>query len=102
MRIFNFLFTASLLALLGSFSSVAFAADGAIKVTSIAQTEIEVTGKAQQALADQAQTARDELSAVNLDEEAANLMRYQQAYQAAAKMLDIAGKLFDEILAMGR
>src|SRR3989338_6588420 len=45
MRIFNFLFTASLLALLGSFSSVAFAADGAIKVTSIAQTEIEVTGK---------------------------------------------------------
>ena len=64
--------------------------------------EIEVTGKAQQSLADQAQTARDELSAVNLDEEAANLMRYQQAYQAAAKMLDIAGKLFDEILAMGR
>ncbi|MDP2808787.1 MAG: flagellar hook-associated protein FlgK [Rhodocyclaceae bacterium] len=64
--------------------------------------EVEVTGKAQQSLADQAQSARDQISGVNLDEEAANLMRYQQAYQAAAKMLDIAGRLFDEILAIGR
>jgi uncharacterized repeat protein (TIGR01451 family) len=39
------LFTAALLALLGSFSSSALAADGAIKLTSIAQTEVEVTGK---------------------------------------------------------
>ncbi|WIM06736.1 MAG: flagellar hook-associated protein FlgK [Candidatus Nitricoxidivorans perseverans] len=64
--------------------------------------EVEVTGKAQQSLADQAQSARDQISGVNLDEEAANLMRYQQAYQAAAKMLDIAGRLLDEILALGR
>lgn len=64
--------------------------------------EVEVTGKAQQSLADQAQTARDQISGVNLDEEAANLMRYQQAYQAAAKMIDIVGKLFDEVLALGR
>jgi hypothetical protein len=41
------------------------------------------------------------LSGVNLDEEAANLLRYQQAYQAAAKVLEIASKMFDEILALG-
>jgi hypothetical protein len=32
---------------------------------------------------------------VNLDEEAANLLRYQQLYQASGKMIEIAGKLFD-------
>lgn len=64
--------------------------------------EIEVTGKAQQTLADQAQTARDRVSAVNLDEEASRLLQYQQAYQAAAKLIEITGKLFDEILAMAR
>jgi flagellar hook-associated protein 1 FlgK len=42
------------------------------------------------------------LSGVNLDEEAAKLLRYQQAYQASAKVLQIAGKVFDEIRALGR
>ena len=60
--------------------------------------EVQVTGAAQTALATQAQTARDSFSAVNLDEEAANLIQYQQAYQASAKMITIAGKLFDSIL----
>jgi flagellar hook-associated protein 1 FlgK len=64
--------------------------------------QVEVTGKAQQNLADQAKQTLDQVSGVNLDEEAANLLRYQQAYQASAKMIDIAGRLFDEILALGR
>ena len=45
MRISSLLLTTTLLALLGSFSSVAQAADGAIKITSIAQIEVEVVGK---------------------------------------------------------
>ena len=64
--------------------------------------QVEVTGEAQQSLADQATAALQSLSGVNLDEEAANLLRYQQAYQASAKVLAIAGKLFEEILALGR
>ncbi|MDO8959933.1 MAG: flagellar basal body rod C-terminal domain-containing protein, partial [Rhodocyclaceae bacterium] len=63
---------------------------------------VEVTGKAQQTLADQAQNEVDKMSGVNLDEEAANLLRYQQAYQASAKLIEIAGRLFDEILALNR
>jgi flagellar hook-associated protein 1 FlgK len=63
---------------------------------------VAAIGAAQQGLADHATTALQSLSGVNLDEEAANLLRYQQAYQASAKVLDIASSLFDEILALGR
>ncbi len=63
--------------------------------------QVETEATAQQTLADQAQTMRDSTSGVNLDEEAANLMKYQQAYQASAKIIEIAGKLFDQILQLG-
>lgn len=53
---------------------------------------------AQKALLDQATTSQQSLSGVNLDEEAANLLRYQQAYQAAARVMSTASKLFDTIL----
>lgn len=62
--------------------------------------EINVKSQAQSALLKQATDARDSLSGVNLDEEAANLIRYQQAYQASAKVLDIGSKLFDVLLAI--
>lgn len=62
--------------------------------------EIKVTGAAQQALLDQASSAQQSLSGVNLDEEAANLIRYQQAYQASAKVIDLGSKLFDVLLAI--
>jgi flagellar hook-associated protein 1 FlgK len=35
---------------------------------------------------------------VNLDEEAANLIRYQQAYQASARLMQTANQLFDALL----
>ena len=53
---------------------------------------------AQQIIVDQAQAKRDETSAVSLDEEAANLLRFQQAYQASAQIISTANKLFDTIL----
>lgn len=60
--------------------------------------ELKVTGEAQQALLDQAEANRDALSGVNLDEEAANMIRFQQAYQASAKLLEVGKTLFDTIL----
>ena len=60
--------------------------------------QLKVTGDAQGALLEQAQSARESLSGVNLDEEAANLIRYQQAYQASAKALQIGTTLFDALL----
>jgi flagellar hook-associated protein 1 FlgK len=63
--------------------------------------EVKALGASQQSLADSAVATQQGMSGVNLDEEAANLLRYQQAYQAAAKMIDIASKVFDSILALG-
>ncbi len=51
-----------------------------------------------------ADRAKEELGAqtgVNLDEEAARLLQYQQAYQAAAKILQTAQKVFDTVLSLG-
>jgi flagellar hook-associated protein 1 FlgK len=42
--------------------------------------------------------ARDAVSGVNLDEEAANMLRYQQAYQAAAQIIAIANDLFNSLI----
>ena len=52
--------------------------------------------------ADEAQADRDNMSAVNLDEEAAELLRYQQAYQAAAQVMRTSNELFDTLLAAVR
>jgi flagellar hook-associated protein FlgK len=47
---------------------------------------------------DQAVASRDQLSGVSLDAEAADLIRFQQAYQAAAKVIQISGTLFDAMI----
>ena len=64
--------------------------------------EVNVGAAAQESILKQTQDAQQSVSGVNLDEEAANLLRYQQAYQASGKLIEIASKLFDTLLAMGR
>ena len=50
------------------------------------------------AVADDAERSRASRAGVNLDEEAARLIQYQQTYQAAAKMLQVAQSIFDTLL----
>ena len=58
---------------------------------------------AQQAVHDQVKQARETVSGVNLDEEAADLLKYQRAYQAAAQMLAVANQTFETLIqAMSR
>ncbi len=64
--------------------------------------ELEVTSSAAGNLLSQATLSVQNQSGVNLDEEAANLLRYQQAYQAAGKVMQIASQLFDVLLSIGR
>jgi flagellar hook-associated protein 1 FlgK len=47
---------------------------------------------------DHATQARDRVSGVNLDEELADLLRFQQAYQANAQVIQAASKLFDSLM----
>ena len=58
---------------------------------SIAKTALKVVNE-------QATVARNDIAGVSLDQEAADLIRFQQAYQAAAKVLQIASTLFDNVL----
>jgi flagellar hook-associated protein 1 FlgK len=50
------------------------------------------------AIATSLETERTSVSGVNLDEEAAKLLQYQQAYQASSKMIQVAQNLFDTLL----
>jgi flagellar hook-associated protein 1 FlgK len=56
----------------------------------------------QTALLNQSIASQQSVSGVNLDEEAANLVRYQQSYQAAAQVISVAGTLFDTMLSAVR
>jgi flagellar hook-associated protein FlgK len=69
----------------GNFASQAKIAQDALKVVN-----------------DQAIEARDKVSGVSLDSEAADLIRFQQAYQASAKAMQVSGDLFDAILQAAR
>ncbi len=62
--------------------------------------ELAVTSLAQNNMVAQTVAAQQAVSGVNLDEEAANLIRYQNAYQAAAKAMQVAQTMFDAILAI--
>eukprot|EP01114_Cavostelium_apophysatum_P016264 TRINITY_DN4586_c0_g2_i6.p1 TRINITY_DN4586_c0_g2~~TRINITY_DN4586_c0_g2_i6.p1 ORF type:complete len:657 (-),score=208.54 TRINITY_DN4586_c0_g2_i6:1091-3061(-) len=64
--------------------------------------EVQVNGDAADALLNQAKASAANVSGVNLDEEATNLIKYQQAYQAAGKVMQIAGTIFDTLLSIGR
>ncbi len=62
----------------------------------------EVNRDAQESVLNQAKAAREAVSGVNLNEEAANLLKFQQAYQASAQAISIANSLFDSLLSAVR
>jgi flagellar hook-associated protein 1 len=57
---------------------------------------------AQESLLSNAQESMAQVSGVNLDEEAAKLVQYQQAYQASAQVISVASTLFDTLLSAVR
>jgi flagellar hook-associated protein 1 FlgK len=61
--------------------------------------QIQAGLSAQNVVLGNAENAVLSQSAVNLDEEAANLIRFQQAYQAAAQVVNVTKTLFDSLLA---
>ncbi len=56
----------------------------------------------QTAVYNQAMSSQQSVSGVNLDEEAANLLRYQQAYQASAQVISTANSIFGALLSAVR
>jgi len=64
--------------------------------TNIVQANLD----AQQGLTKQLEAVQQSESGVNLDEEAANLIRYQQFYQANARVIDTGTTILDTILGL--
>ena len=58
--------------------------------------------EAKQAVYDHAFSAKDQKSGVNLDEEAAELIRLQQAFQGAAKLMQVSAEIFEAMLQASR
>lgn len=59
---------------------------------------IDNTLKSQQALFAQSEQSRESVSGVSLDEEAADLVRFQQAYEAASQVIQTSNSLFSTLL----
>ncbi len=63
-----------------------------------ATKQAELSSLSQNRVLEHAIASRDSVSGVNLDDEAANLIRFQQAYQASAQVIAVASSLFDTLL----
>jgi len=61
-------------------------------------SQARVDGEATEAILKQATDNRDSVSAVNLDEEAAKLIQFEQYYQASAQIIQVARSLFDTLI----
>jgi flagellar hook-associated protein 1 FlgK len=82
-----------------SVNSSAAALVGEVGVTT---NQADTSRDIQQALHQENVAAKENVSGVNLDEEAAQLLRFQQAYQALTQVIKTAGVLFDTLLAATR
>lgn len=81
---------------------------GGLSITDSYATLVETVGtesnlarinkEASKSLLVQTQSSRDSVSGVNLDEEAANLIKYEQLYNANARVISIARDVFDTLL----
>ncbi len=65
-------------------------------------SQVKIATESSKALLAQSQSWYESISGVNLDEEAANLLRFQQSYAAAAKIISTSQTIFDTLLAAAR
>lgn len=82
----------------GGTLSVEDAYSGLLSKVSTETQQAEIRLEAQSSITQQSIAELESVSGVNLDEEAANMVRFQQAYQAAAQMLGVADSLFQTLL----
>lgn len=93
---------ANLAALRGALDSAGTAdqLDGLLFAASSAAAARRTTAEALDSIAGAARLALAEQAGVSLDDEAANLVRFQQAFQASGKVIQVASDLFDTLLAI--
>ncbi|WP_105168811.1 flagellar hook-associated protein FlgK [Pseudoalteromonas sp. T1lg23B] len=75
---------------------------GLVTEIGVIANQAKTNGAAFDALATQSETWFESISGVNLDEEAANLLRFQQSYSASAQIISAARTIFDTLLSAAR
>jgi flagellar hook-associated protein 1 FlgK len=75
---------------------------GLVTEIGVVTSQARTNGAAFDALAEQSEAWYESLSGVNLDEEAANLLRFQQSYAASAQVLSAARSIFETLLSAAR
>ncbi len=84
--------------LIGGTTSINSAVNQMVTNIGIQTSQAQSGTTAQQSVLTDATNAQQSVSGVNLDEEAANLVQYQQAYQAAAQVINVSSTLFKSLL----
>ncbi|HWG75741.1 MAG TPA: flagellar hook-associated protein FlgK [Steroidobacteraceae bacterium] len=82
----------------GGTTSLASAINSYVGSVGTQTSQAQNGATAQQSAMQSAQTAQQSVSGVNLDQEAANMLQYEQAYQAAAQIISASQTLFNSLL----
>jgi flagellar hook-associated protein 1 FlgK len=82
----------------GGTTSLGGAANDLVSGMGVITQQAQSNASAQQVVNQDAVTARNNVSGVNLDEEAANMVRYQQMYQAMAQMISASNTMFNSLV----
>jgi flagellar hook-associated protein 1 FlgK len=69
-----------------------------VELIGVGTAQSQINMEASESLVQQSQSNRDSISGVNLDEEAADLIRYELGYNASAQVISIARSLFETLL----
>jgi flagellar hook-associated protein 1 FlgK len=85
-------------ALNGGSASITGATSSLVSQVGAQTQQAQANAQAQQAVNTSATDAVNNLSGVNLDEEAANMVKYQQAYQACAQMIQASTTMFNTLI----
>lgn len=84
--------------LAGGTTSLSAAANNLVAQVGVITQQAQANSSAQQTVNEQAVTARNNVSGVNLDTEAAKMLQYQQAYQAMAQVIQTSGEMFTSLI----
>ncbi len=85
-------------ALDGGTTSVSGAANNIVSQIGTVTQQAQNNATTQQAANQNATTALNNVSGVNLDQQAATMLQYQQAYQAMAQVIQVSGQLFNSLI----
>lgn len=75
---------------------------GLVQFIGVRSSQSSINREAAASLLEQSTAQRESISGVNLDEEAANLIRYEQAYNAAAQIISVARDIFNTLFSVVR